>query len=80
MVRGMNAEFVISGDNKQSEVQGVFKYHMNNALGNMMNNLKMKKMNTANWELFLAGIKHNLETGESVGKETQLDKSIVTEA
>jgi len=73
----MNAYFKLEDHKKGTELTTVFKYHMNNFIGDIMNHLKMKKMNEKSWVLFLAGIKHYTETGESITKETKLDLSAV---
>ncbi|MDA0195495.1 MAG: hypothetical protein O2887_10065 [Bacteroidetes bacterium] len=51
---------------------------MTNALGGLLNNMAMRKMNEKNWVTFIAGIKHHIETGEDVNKGTALDISPVT--
>ncbi|MFT5723246.1 MAG: ligand-binding SRPBCC domain-containing protein [Bacteroidia bacterium] len=79
MVSRMGALFELEEKNGQTLINGTFEYHMSNSLGQLLNKLKMEKMNTKSWEAFLAGIKHNLETGENVDKGTPLDLSVVTD-
>jgi carbon monoxide dehydrogenase subunit G len=77
MIKGMNAHFKLEDHNNGTELTTTFEYYMNNFVGDIMNGLKMKKMNEKSWVLFLVGIKHYTETGESVTKETKLDLSAV---
>lgn len=79
MVTGMGAEFVLSEENGQTIVTGTMEYRMSNAIGGFLNNTVMKKMNTKAWIDFMAGIKHNIETGEKVEKGTKLDRTPVME-
>ncbi len=77
MITGMEAEFWVKADGDATIVTGTFEYQMTNVLGNLLNNLSMKKINEKTWVKFLAGIKHHLETGEEVDKTTNLDASTV---
>ena len=77
MITDIQAQFSVEGDGEGAIVTGIFEYGMSNVLGQLMNNLAMKKMNEKAWVTFLAGIKHHLETGEDVEKSTQLDLSPV---
>ena len=79
MIADILAEFKLEEKDKEVILHGSFKYNMSNKLGNMMNSLVMKKMNIKTWELFLAGIKHHVETGENVEKGIRLDVSAVSE-
>ena len=77
MITDMKAEFSLIPDGKSTIVSGIFEYNMKGALGILMNNITMKKMNEKAWVKFLAGIKHHLESGEDVEKSTKLDTSTV---
>ena len=73
MIQGMNASFKLESHNKETILTSIFEFHMNNIIGDLLNSLKMKKMNKKSWAQFMAGIKHYSETGEDVNKETKLD-------
>jgi len=73
MIKGMNAFFELKEHKNGTQLTTVFTYHMNNMIGDLLNSLKMKKMNQKSWILFLAGIKHHVETGNNVNKNTKLD-------
>jgi len=73
MIRDMEAVFELEEKGSQTVIKGTFEYGMSNAVGRLLNKLKMKKMNIDSWEAFMAGIKHNLETGEKIDKSTSLD-------
>ena len=77
LIQGMNASFKLESHNKETILTSIFEYHMNNFIGDLLNSLKMKKMNKKSWVQFMAGIKHYAETGENVNKETKLDLSTV---
>jgi len=79
MIADIFAEFKIEEKDNKVILRGDFEYSMSNSLGNIMNSLVMKKMNIKSWELFLAGIKHFVETGENVEKGIRLDTSSVSE-
>jgi hypothetical protein len=76
-MKGMNAYFELETHKNGAKLTTIFKYHMNTIIGDLLNSLKMKKMNKKSWILFLAGIKHHAETGENVTKDTKLDLSLV---
>ncbi len=77
MLRGMKAFFKFENHNDGTLLTTFFEYHMNSIIGDLLNSLKMEKMNKKSWIQFLAGIKHYAETGENVNKETKLDLSSV---
>jgi hypothetical protein len=77
MIRDMEALFELEEKNNQTFVKGTFEYGMSNSIGQFFNMLKMEKMNTKSWEAFMAGIKHNLETGEKIDKKTHLNLEAV---
>lgn len=77
MIRDMEALFELEEKNGQTLLKGVFQYGMSNSIGQILNKLKMKKMNTNSWEAFMAGIKQNLETGEKIDKNTRLNLEAV---
>ena len=78
MLTDIFATFEVSEKDKKVLLQADFEYDMSNRLGNLINGLVMKKMNVKSWELFLAGIKHHIETGEKVEKGVRLDVSGIT--
>lgn len=77
MIRGMNALFNLKSIENKTVLTSVFEYHMNHVVGDVLNSLKMKKMNKKSWVLFMAGIKHYAETGENVNTKTKLDLTAV---
>ena len=77
MIRDMEALFELEEKNGQTLLKGVFQYGMSNSIGQILNKLKMKKMNTKSWEAFMAGIKQNLETGEKIDRKTRLNLEAV---
>jgi carbon monoxide dehydrogenase subunit G len=79
MITGMEAEFKISEEGESTVITGTFEYGMTNIIGNFLNSITMKKMNEKAWVQFLAGIKHNVETGEKVNKDTSLDLAPIQE-
>jgi len=79
MIADILAEFKLEEQDNKVILHGSFEYSMSNSVGNIMNSLVMKKMNIKTWELFLAGIKHHVETGENVEKGIRLDISMVSE-
>ncbi len=79
MIANILAEFKVEGKDNKAVLRGSFEYSMSNGLGNVMNSLVMKKMNIKTWVLFLAGIKHHVETGENVEKGIRLDVSTVSD-
>jgi carbon monoxide dehydrogenase subunit G len=79
MITGMEAEFKISEEGESTVITGTFEYGMTNIIGNFLNSITMRKMNEKAWVQFLAGIKHNVETGEKVNKDTSLDLAPIQE-
>jgi len=79
MITGMEAVFKLSEEEGETVVTGTFEYGMTNALGGFLNSIAMKKMNKKAWVTFMAGLKHHIETGEDVNKDTELDLSHVDE-
>lgn len=77
MVQDLEAFFELTDQDEATELMGTFQYGMSNALGRLMNSLTVKKMNEKSWNEFMAGIKHHVETGEDVNKETDLILSTV---
>ena len=77
MIRGMQALFKLKSVENGTVLTSIFEYNMSNIVGDMLNNLKMKKMNKKTWVHFLAGIKHYTETGETVNQKTKLDLASV---
>jgi len=78
MIADIHSEFKLEEEDNQVTLIGSFAYGMSNGLGNFLNKLMMKKMNIKTWELFLAGIKHHIETGENIEKGIRLDTSVVS--
>lgn len=79
MIADILASFNLEESDNKVILLASFEYSMSSGLGNVMNSLVMKKMNIKSWELFIAGIKHHVETGENVNKVTQLDLSAVNQ-
>lgn len=79
MITDIEAFFELTSSDTSTELTGTFQYGMSNAFGGLMNDLAMKKVNVKSWVKFMAGIKHHVETGEHVGKETKLDLTPIKE-
>ena len=77
MITGMEGTFHVETEGEMTVVSGTFEYKMTNIIGDFMNWMSMKKMNEKAWVKFLAGIKHHVETGENVEKDTKLNVSSV---
>jgi len=77
MMKGMNAYFELENYEDGTKLSTTFTYHMKNIVGDLLNGMKMEKMNQKSWILFLAGIKHHTETGQNVSAATKLDLSSV---
>ena len=73
----MEAFFELKEKDDTTELTATFSYGMKNGLGRIMNSLTMKKMNEKSWISFMAGIKHSVETGNDVNKETNLELAAV---
>lgn len=73
MIKDMKAEFSLESLGGTSVLIGTFEYGMSNAVGSMLNSVGMKSMNEKAWAKFMAGVKHYVETGEEVSKDTPLD-------
>ena len=80
MIADILASFNLEEKDDNVILHASFEYSMSSGLGNVMNSLVMKKMNVKSWELFIAGIKHHVETGENVDKGVHLDLSAVMES
>ena len=78
LISGMEARFTLSEENEQTRLTGAMEYEMGSSIGNIINNLAMKKVNEKTWIAFLAGIKYHVETGHNVEKNTSLDTSSVS--
>ena len=79
MAKDMGAYFELNGEDGNVILTATFEYGTSGAIAGFMNNLAMKKMNVKSWVSFMSGIKHHVETGEDVGKETKLDLAVVQE-
>jgi carbon monoxide dehydrogenase subunit G len=77
MMKDIEALFEVAEADNKTVLKGTFEYGMSNALGKFLNSVKLRNVNIKSWEQFMAGIKHNVETGEKVSKETKLDFSDV---
>ena len=77
MMKGMQAHFEVSEEKGQTRLKGKFEYGISNPIGKFLNKIKMRSMNIKSWEQFMAGIKHNVESGEKVDKKTKLNLSSV---
>jgi carbon monoxide dehydrogenase subunit G len=72
----MGAEFSLSDEGKQTRMRATMHYGVRNSLlGKTMDAVMLKPMNTKNWVNFVAGIRHHIETGEDVTKETSINMS-----
>jgi uncharacterized membrane protein len=81
MVRSMTASFALNdhgGSGEKTRLEMTIAYSVGmGPIGWLMNQLMMRRMNTKGWESFTAGIKHHLETGESVETDTPLNLAAV---
>jgi carbon monoxide dehydrogenase subunit G len=72
----MSAEFFLTDEGEDTRMRAIMNYEVGmGVVGKMMNSAMMKPMNTKNWDSFVAGIRHHIETGEEVSKETTLNMS-----
>jgi carbon monoxide dehydrogenase subunit G len=79
LVRDMIAEFVVREEDGKTILSATLQYAMSGGVGNLMNAVMMKKMNTKTWNRLLAGFKKRSETGEKIDKNTVLDLGAVVE-
>jgi uncharacterized membrane protein len=75
----MIAEFVVREEDGKTILSATLQYAMSGGVGNLMNAVMMKKMNTKTWNRLLAGFKKRSETGEKIDKNTVLDLGAVVE-
>lgn len=78
-MKGMEAEFSITGTGNKTLLRGDLHYRMQGILFGLINGMMMKKMNIRAWNGLLAGYKRYIETGETVTKDTPLDFEAVKE-
>jgi uncharacterized membrane protein len=79
LVKEMIAEFAVREEDGKTILSGTLEYAMTGGMGNLMNAVMMKKMNSKTWNQVLAGFKKHSETGEKVDKNTNLDLGAVVE-
>jgi len=79
MLTGLEAEFSLTPDNGNTLLTGTFQYKTENYFGQLMNKFAMKKMNEKAWVGFMSGIKHHVETGEIVEKNSPIETESVGE-
>ncbi len=73
---GMSAEFSLADEGENTRMRAIMNYEVGmGVVGKMMNSVMVKPMNTKTWDNFIAGIRHHIETGEEVSKETALNTS-----
>ena len=78
-VIGMHAKFELQAESQGTRLKAYIAYRMKwGLLGSMMNTLMLKPMSNKNWTRFIAGIKHHIETGETVGSPTKLNLATVS--
>ncbi len=72
----VSAAFTLADEGENTRMSAVINYEVGmGVVGKMMNAVMVKRANTKNWENFVAGIRHHIETGEDVSEETVLDMS-----
>ena len=72
----MGAEFSLSDEGENTRLRAIMNYKVGmGVVGKMMNSAMVKPMNTRNWDNYVAGIRHYIETGEEVSKETAVKTS-----
>ena len=72
----MSAEFSLTDEGADTRMRAIMNYEVGmGVVGKMMNSAMVKPMNTKNWDSFVAGIRHHIETGEEVSKETATNMS-----
>jgi carbon monoxide dehydrogenase subunit G len=70
----MSAEFSFADEGENTRLRATMNYELGmGVVGKMMNSAMVKPMNTKNWDSFVAGIRHHIETGEEVSTETALN-------
>jgi carbon monoxide dehydrogenase subunit G len=82
MVKDMVATFLIEkngneNSNTHTILKATFEYRMSNFLGDVMNMMGMKKSFSRSFYRFIAGIKHHVETGNDINRESLLDVNAV---
>lgn len=70
----MSAEFTFADEGEDTRLRAIMNYEVGmGVVGKMMDAVMVKRMNMKNWDGFVAGIRHHIETGEEVSKETPID-------
>ncbi len=70
----MSAEFNLADEGENTRLRAIMNYKVGmGVVGKIMNSAMVKPMNTKNWDSFVAGIRHHIETGEEVSKETAVN-------
>jgi hypothetical protein len=80
MIHSLIGDFDIREENGKTILRGVMTYSMTGFIGNLMNILMMKRMNTKNWNAVLAGFKKHIETGEELTPNSKIDINLVRKA
>ncbi len=79
-VNSMGAEFELEEEDGRTRLQGTLNYTMKyGPIGKIMDKM-MTTQNTKAWEAFIAGIKHYIETGETVDSKARLNLDAVAVA
>lgn len=80
-MNNVNVYFTVEAKGDKTLLKSSFEYEMASVIGRVMNKLLIKGANKKAWGDFIAGIKHNIETGERVNQKTNLKvyKDLITE-
>ncbi|MEM8862582.1 MAG: SRPBCC family protein [Chloroflexota bacterium] len=75
-ITSMSAAFTLADEGTDTRICAVMHYEIGmGVVGRMLDAVMVKRTNSQNWESFLAGIRHHIETGEEVSQDTVLDTS-----
>ena len=73
-IKAMSAEFKVQEEGSQTRLQATMNYELKwGVMGNMMDAMMMRNMNSKGWTQFMAGIKHFAETGNEITPEVKLN-------
>lgn len=75
-ITSMSAAFKLADEGQNTRLCAVMNYEIGRGIvGRILDEVIVRRTNSQNWENFVAGIRHHIETGEEVSKDTVLDTS-----
>lgn len=76
MVTSMSASFHLGDEGEGTKLTASMDYALGlGPLGWLADMMMMRSTMTRNWVTFLAGIRHHVQTGETIDTKTKLDKA-----